>query len=142
MYLCVFKTIAMNCHDFNADIIPLNEAVNSDILLQINEMEKCGKCLPCLYCYIMLAPSMSDEELTAMFGADLLDMPELIPELNELAGLVSNPYPNRLRITRVNKALQNITPKRSDKALIKHYINECIRQYEGDMIEEYFNMSP
>ena len=134
----------MNCNDFNADIIPVNEAVNPDILQEIKEMEKCGKCLQCLYSYIMLAPAMTDNELIELFGADMLEIDELKGELDELAGFKLNPYPNRLRIARVNKSLQKISlqQERSGKTLVKHYINECIKQYEGDMLEEYYNMAP
>ncbi len=134
----------MNCHDFNADIIPIGEGITEDLLRQIREMPKCGHCDGCLYTYIMLAQQLGNEELQRLFGNDLLDNTALIPALNELAGLVSNPYPNRMRIARVNKALQGISMRKenSDKALIKHYINECIKQYEGDMLEEYFNMAP
>jgi hypothetical protein len=134
----------MNCNDFNADIIPVNEAISPDILQEIKEMEKCGKCLQCLYSYIMLAPAMTDKELIELFGADMLEMDELKAELDELAGFKLNPYPNRLRIARVNKSLQKISlqQERSGKALVKHYINECIKQYEGDMLEEYYNMAP
>ena len=134
----------MNCHDFNADIIPVDGNISPDILQEIKEMGKCGKCLQCLYAYIMLAQNMDDKELIELFSADMLEMDELKNELDELAGFKLNPYPNRLRIARVNKSLQKISlqKERGGKALIKHYINECIRQYEGDMIEGYFNMSP
>ena len=134
----------MNCNDFNADIIPVNEAISPDILQEIKEMEKCGKCLQCLYSYIMLAPVMTDKELIELFSADMLEMDELKAELDELAGFKLNPYPNRLRIARVNKSLQKISlqQERSGKTLVKHYINECIKQYEGDMLEEYYNMAP
>lgn len=134
----------MNCHDFNADIIPVDNSVFSDIMPQIKDMHKCGKCIQCLYTYIMLAPSMSDGELIELFGADMLEMAELKDELNELAGFKLNPYPNRLRIARVNKEMQTISlqKERGDKVLVKHYINECLRQLEGDMLEEYYNMAP
>jgi len=134
----------MNCNDFNADLIPVGEAIAEDLIEQIKEMSKCGHCASCLYTYITLAPQFSSEELIQLFGTDMLENTELIPEFNELAGLVSNPYPNRPRIARVNKALRVISLQKDKehKALIKHYINECIKQYEGDMIEEYFNMSP
>ena len=134
----------MNCHDFNADLIPVGETIPEDLIGQIKGTDHCGHCASCLYTYIMLAPQFSNEELIQLFGADLLENTELIPEFNKLAGLISNPYPNRPRIARVNKALRVISlqKEKEHKALIKHYINECIKQYEGDMIEEYFNMSP
>lgn len=134
----------MDCNEFNADLIPVGEAVDPVIMRQIKEMKKCRHCLQCLYSYIMLAPQLCDKELAELFGADLLEMKELAPILDELAGFKPNPYPNRLRIARVNKSLQKISlqKERGNKALVKHYINECIRQYEGDMLEEYFNMSP
>jgi hypothetical protein len=134
----------MNCHDFNADTIPIDGSISPDIMQQIREMQKCGKCAQCLYTYIMLAPTMSDKELVEVFGADLLEQGDLKDDLGLLAGLRLNPYPNPQRIARVNKALQRIClqKERSNKVLIKHYINECLRQLEGDMLEEYFNMSP
>ena len=134
----------MNCHDFNADIIPVDGNISPDILQEIKEMGKCGKCLQCLYTYIMLAPALNDKELMELFGVDMLEMDELKTELDELAGFKLNPYPNRLRIARVNKSLQKISlqKKRGGKILIKHYINECIKQYEGNMLEEYYNMAP
>lgn len=134
----------MDCTEFNADVIPAEGAIDPEIIRQIKEMKKCGHCLQCLYSYIMLAPQLSNKELTELFGADLLEMAELAPVLDELAGFTLNPYPNRLRIARVNKCLQKISlqKERGGKALVKHYINECIRQYEGDMLEEYYNMAP
>ena len=134
----------MNCHDFNADIIPVDGNISPDILQEIKEMGKCGKCLQCLYTYIMLAPALNDKELMELFGVDMLEMDELKTELDELAGFKLNPYPNRLRIARVNKCLQKISlqKERGCKILIKHYINECIKQYEGNMLEEYYNMAP
>jgi len=134
----------MNCHDFNADTIPVDGNISPDIMRQIREMQKCGECAQCLYTYIMLAPTLSDEKLVELFGADLLELEDLKDDLGLLAGLRLNPYPNPQRIARVNKALQRISlqKERSNKALIKHYINECLRQLEGDMLEEYFNMSP
>ena len=144
MYLCNIKTKTMNCTDFNADIIPVDGNISPDIMQQIRGMLKCGKCAQCLYTYIMLAPTMSDVELMELFGIDLLEQEDLKDDLALLAGLRLNPYPNLQRIARVNKALQRISlqKERSNKALIKHYINECLRQLEGDMLEEYFNMSP
>lgn len=87
---------------------------------------------------------MSDKELVGLFGTDMLEQEDLKDDLGLLAGLRLNPYPNTQRITRVNKALQHISlqPERGNKALIKHYINECLRQLEGDMLEEYYNMAP
>lgn len=134
----------MDCIDFNADLIPVEEPVDSEIIRQVKEMKKCGECLQCLYSYIMLAPQLSDKELIDLFGNDLLERSDLAPVLDELAGFKLNPYPNRLRIVRVNKSLRKISlqKERGNKALVKHYINECIRQYEGDMLEEYYNMAP
>ncbi len=134
----------MTCADFNADLLPVEGPIPQDLLLQIKDMQKCGSCINCLYVYIMLAPTMSDEELVGLFGSDLLEAAELKDELSELAGFKLNPYPNRLRIARVNKSLQKISlqKERSHKTLVKHFINECLRQLEGDMLEEYYNMAP
>ena len=138
------KSPTMTCAEFNADLLPVEGSIPQDLLQQIKAMQKCGRCINCLYAYIMLAPTMSDEELIGFFGSDLLEAAELKDELSELAGFKLNPYPNRLRIARVNKSLQKISlqKERGNKLLIKHFINECLRQLEGNMLEEYYNMAP
>lgn len=47
----------------------------------------CGSCSKCLFTWIALSPFMSDEELRSIWGKDLFSDRELIPVLDELAGL-------------------------------------------------------
>lgn len=131
----------MTCTAFNPDLIPIDQPVEPALLQSIKQTKWCGTCLNCLYTYIMLAPTLSDTELVEIFGNDLLDNADLAPVLDELAGFSLQPNPNYPRIARVSKALQKIQKERKQKALIKHYINESIRQWEGDLFEDYFNMS-
>ncbi len=46
----------------------------------------CGKCPKCLFTAVMLLPFLEPEELTRIFGRDILDDPTLLPILEELAG--------------------------------------------------------
>ena len=48
----------------------------------------CGKCPKCLFVYLILSPFLSTEELTAIFGRNLLEDPEMIPLLEKLTGLL------------------------------------------------------
>lgn len=131
----------MTCTTFNPDLIPIDQAAEPSLLQNIKLTKWCGNCLNCLYAYIMLAPTLSDTELVEIFGSDLLDNADLAPVLDELAGFCLQPNPNYPRIARVSKALQKIQKEREQKTLIKHYINESIRKWEGDLFEDYFNMS-
>lgn len=131
----------MKCQDFNPDVIPVDEPLSDELLQTIKNIDWCGNCLDCLYAYIMLLPSLNDEELTAIFGEDLMEKTELSSALEELAGLNLNPNPNWPRIKRVTQALQKVQQRCDNKALMKHFINESIRKWEGDLFEDYFNMS-
>lgn len=131
----------MKCSEYNADQIP-EEGISEDLLTQIRETHWCGACTNCLYTYIMLAPHLSESELTRIFEGDLLQKSELAHELSELAGLCLVPKKNYFRIGRVNRALQKIQQDKSEKALIKHYLNECIRQMEEDLFEDYLDIIP
>lgn len=44
----------------------------------------CGKCAKCLYVYIMLAAFLDDEQLTNIFGSNMLDNPEFSDLFNGL----------------------------------------------------------
>lgn len=131
----------MTCTEFNPDLIPADQPIDASLLQTIKQAKWCGNCLNCLYAYIMLTPTLTDEQLVEIFGSDLLENTNLAPLLDELAGLSLNPNPNYPRIARVSKALQKIQKERDHKALMKHYINESIRKWEGDLFEDYFNMS-
>lgn len=49
--------------------------------------EWCGKCSKCLFVYIILAPFLSEEEMTTIFGRNLLNDLELEKYYRELAGI-------------------------------------------------------
>jgi len=46
----------------------------------------CGRCAKCLFVYLMLAPFLPEERMTAIFGENLLRKPELQGELRALLG--------------------------------------------------------
>lgn len=47
----------------------------------------CGDCPKCRFVYLALAPSLEPDELTAIFGRDMLDDPEQYDGFADLAGL-------------------------------------------------------
>lgn len=131
----------MNCVDFNIDKLPVDACPNETLLQEIRNTQWCGNCDHCLFTYILLLNYMSEEQLKEIFGEDLLEKESLAPALGRLAGLVLMPSPNRIRINRTHKIVQRIQNKMEHKLLIKHYINECLRQVNDDLFEDYFNMS-
>lgn len=48
----------------------------------------CGKCAKCLFVALILTPFLSDEEIYAIFGREILEDEELIPLLCELSGIM------------------------------------------------------
>lgn len=66
----------------------------------------CGKCAKCLFAYIILSPFIEPQRLNAIFGASLLDDPDLLPYFNELRGLTeSKPFECVGTVDEVNSAL-------------------------------------
>ena len=47
----------------------------------------CRNCAKCLFVYIILSPFLSEEQLTAIFGENLLDKASLAPDFDALCGL-------------------------------------------------------
>lgn len=48
----------------------------------------CGKCAKCLFVALILTPFLSNEEITVIFGREILEDEELIPLLRELSGMM------------------------------------------------------
>ena len=48
----------------------------------------CGKCAKCLFVALILTPFLSDEDIHAIFGREILEDEELIPLLCELSGIM------------------------------------------------------
>lgn len=48
----------------------------------------CGKCPKCLFVYLILSPFLTTDELTAIFGRNLLEDKSLLPLLEKLTGLL------------------------------------------------------
>ncbi len=87
----------------------------------------CCKCSKCLFTYIILAPFMTESDLTNIFGHNLLNDPALIPILDQLSGLAdTKPFECVGTIDEVNIALTSLlkTYRANNKAtpvLLKHY---------------------
>lgn len=107
------------------------------------ENKWCCNCPKCLFAYIILSPFIDDATMIDIFGEDLLDKKEMTTTFEELAGLsTSKPFECVGTIHEVNIAMQQLCKSRSDKFLVKHFINKSLEQLENGMIEEYFNMAP
>jgi hypothetical protein len=85
----------------------------------------CGQCPKCLFAWIILSPFLSGDELTVIFGKNLVDDPSLIPILDQLTGAApEKPFECVGTINEVKAALQqtildfNAVPL---PALLLHY---------------------
>ncbi len=66
----------------------------------------CGNCSKCLFTYIMLAPFLPEQKLTAMLGENLIAKSSLAPVLKELQGLTATkPFECVGTVDEVNLAL-------------------------------------
>ena len=107
------------------------------------ENKWCCNCPKCLFAYIILSPFIDDQTMIEIFGEDLLNKKELEQYFDELSGISKyKPFECVGTIREVNQALRMICESRSDKYLIKHYINEQLAQIEDSMYDEYLNMAP
>lgn len=85
----------------------------------------CGKCPKCLFTFIILSPFLPSEEVTQIFGRDLLQDEELIPVLDQLTGNArEKPFECIGTVNEVNEALRLVIRKNKGKTLpvlLKHY---------------------
>jgi len=90
----------------------------------------CNKCAKCLYVYIMLSAFLSDNDLIDIFGADLLDKPELDGIFTALSDPQRSNKPFECVGTReeVNYALSSAIKLRPNK---KPYL---LSKYKDDII--------
>lgn len=131
----------MNCTNLDIDKLSIDTCPDELLLQEIRNGQWCGNCDNCLFVYIYLANYLSEEQLIEIFGADLLEQEAMKQALGRLAGLVLMPEPNRVRINRTHEIMRRIQNKMENKLLVKYYINECLRQVNDDLFEDYFNMS-
>ncbi|MDR1345861.1 MAG: hypothetical protein LBK03_04070 [Bacteroidales bacterium] len=83
----------------------------------------CCACSKCLFAYLILSPFLTDGELFAIFGEDLLNKPEMQQYFDELCGIAPNkPFECVGSIAEVNRAITMILEDRKDKFLIKRYV--------------------
>lgn len=107
------------------------------------ENKWCCNCPKCLFAYIILSPFIDDATMIDIFGDDMLNRDDMVQTFEELAGLSLNkPFECVGTISEVNTAMRKLCETRSDKFLVKHYINKSLEQLEDGMLEEYFNMAP
>ena len=129
----------MNCSD--AKDIFAQDLSHDELLARLKGVTWCGQCEQCLYGFMMAATVLPMEELLDVFGANWLDKEELMTQFDELVGFKRVLHPDIPRMVQVNKILPKIKEQFADSALMKHYVNESLKQYESDLFEDYFNMS-
>lgn len=130
----------MKCSELSFDTF-IGELSHDELLSQLQGFSFCGQCKSCLSIFIMTAPLLSEAELVSLFGGNLLDRKELQIVFDELVGFKRVLHPNLNRMRTLNKILPLIRPKFANSVLMKHYVNETLKQCENDLFEDYFNMS-
>jgi UDP-N-acetyl-alpha-D-muramoyl-L-alanyl-L-glutamate epimerase len=104
----------------------------------------CGKCPKCLFTYIILSPFLEKDQLSNIFGNNLLDDPRLLPVLNELAGISeTKPFDCIGTINEVNAVLGYLLQKNGPgeaEFLLREYQNtEAFSHYRHSGIETLLN---
>lgn len=103
----------------------------------------CGNCSKCLFVYIILSPFINLDELTNIFGVNMLDNKELLQTFKELLGVAKNkPFecvgtPEEVRYAcnqTIKKLQENNKPL---PYLLKYYLENYFQ--EDIDIENYFN---
>lgn len=85
----------------------------------------CAKCPKCLFVYVMLVPYVPTEQLTKVFGADLLNDPELYPTLVSLAGFdAAKPFECVGSMEEVIASLLKVQQQGSEAALVRRFFAE------------------
>lgn len=85
----------------------------------------CGQCPKCLFTAIILAPFLTESQLNEIFGNDILDNSSLELYFDQLTGLAENkPFECVGTLEEVNRAIERIIPRFSEKYLIQHYIQK------------------
>ena len=130
----------MNCFEINTGALAADLS-HDDLLALLKDFSWCGGCADCLYAFVVAAQHLSNEELLDVFGSNLLDKAELQTAFDEMVGFKRVLHPDIPRMMQVNKIMPQIKAKFPDSALIKHYVNESLKQYESNLFEDYFNMS-
>lgn len=108
----------------------------------------CGNCPKCLFVYLILAPFVSEEEIMAMFGGNLLERESLTDTLEQLVGYQSEkPFECVGSRAEINTAIcMQIAWRQAHHMtmplLLRHYMN--LPQYEqyrdkGNPYAHYFN---
>lgn len=132
----------MSCQEFDIESIAIDHRPSDEMLKQLSAVSWCKKCAKCLLAYIKLAHHLKDEELKAIFGADLFEEADMIDIMDEMLAFKLTPNRNYALINQIHSLIQQLLPERREKMLMKHYTNECIKQLDEGMCEEYFNMAP
>ena len=85
----------------------------------------CGNCPKCLFVFIILSPFIEEKELSAVFGSNLLDKPNLLDTFKKLVGILpEKPFECVGSRDEINFALKNAVKMYEGKDLpylLKYY---------------------
>lgn len=105
----------------------------------------CCSCAKCLFVYIILSPFLSEDELTDIFGCNLLNKSELQADFDGLAGLSSvKPFECIGTVDEVCAALNMTTDRyrQSGKplpVLLKRYADTAHNSINGNLLAAFNN---
>lgn len=119
----------------------------------------CGACPKCLFSFIILSPFLEPDQMTGIFGKNLLDDPSLVNILDELTGRSEiKPFECVGTVDEINASLDTVMTKYKDgklPCLLEYHRSERARQKveiiqvdqlmdrfdpEHFVPEKYFNM--
>lgn len=94
----------------------------------------CGKCPKCLFVALMLSAHLGDEEISEIFGCDILNDETLVPVLESLVGLVpEKPFECVGSRSEVRASILEAIKKRETLPyLLEYYKNKVDLTDEGD----------
>ena len=96
----------------------------------------CGKCPKCLFVYLILSPFLTTEELTGIFGRNLLEDESLLPLLEKLTGLLpEKPFECVGSREEVNTAICMTIDRMQREG---EAIPPLLRDYMGRPLYEYY----
>lgn len=98
----------------------------------------CGKCPKCLFTWLIMSPFISQEELTDIFGKNLMEDKELLPLLKQLSGEIEvKPFECVGTIEEVNACLSFL--KKTDDEEQKS-VDDLLGQYDVmNNLPDYFS---
>lgn len=86
----IARTFALRCTDLHTSFMSCNKAMLRDESRRSRGW--CGQCPKCRSVFLSLAPFLTPEQLTKIFGSNLLNTPENISGFHELLDISTKPF--------------------------------------------------